>query len=66
MPAARLADWLGLPHGTPSHDTLGRVFDRLDPGQFKAGFLRWVQGTLTPQTDPAMANAAPVARGFHP
>ena len=52
---AWLTDWLGLRHGTPSHDTLGRVFDRLDPVQFEAGFLRWVQGTLTPQTDPVVA-----------
>lgn len=41
---AWLTDWLGLEHGVPSHDTLGRVFDRLDPGQFETGFARWVQG----------------------
>lgn len=41
-----LTEWLGLAHGIPSHDTLGRVFDRLDPAQFEAGFLRWVQGSL--------------------
>lgn len=38
-----LADWLELPHGIPAHDTFGRVFARLDPAQFEAGFLRWVQ-----------------------
>lgn len=38
-----LSDWLVLPHGIPSHDTLGRVFSRIDPAQFEAGFLRWVQ-----------------------
>lgn len=38
-----LADWLALPHGIPSHDTRGRVFARIDPVQFEAGFLRWVQ-----------------------
>ena len=41
------ADWLrgflALPNGIPSHDTLGRVFSRLDPEQFQAGFLDWVQ-----------------------
>lgn len=41
------ADWLRgfleLPNGIPSHDTLGRVFSRLDPEQFQAGFLDWVR-----------------------
>lgn len=44
---AWLTDWLGLEHGVPSHDTLGRVFDRLDPVQFETGFARWVQGMTT-------------------
>src|SRR5437868_5676682 len=29
----------------PSHDTFGRVFARLDPEQFQACFLSWVQAT---------------------
>lgn len=39
-------DWfsrfLDLPNGIPSHDTFGRVFARLDPGQFEACFRDWV------------------------
>ena len=35
------AEWLGsflaLPNGIPSHDTLGRVFSRRDPEQFRPG-----------------------------
>lgn len=34
---------LSLPNGIPSHDTLGRVFRRLDPEQFQAGFLDWAR-----------------------
>jgi len=39
-----LQTWLELPNGIPSHDTFGRVFSRINPAQFEAGFLRWVQG----------------------
>ena len=35
---------LDLPIGIPSHDTFGRVFARLDPKQFEASFVQWVQG----------------------
>jgi predicted transposase YbfD/YdcC len=35
---------LGLPNGIPSHDTFGRVFALIDPKQFEASFLQWVQG----------------------
>jgi predicted transposase YbfD/YdcC len=35
--------FLALPNGIPSHDTFGRVLARLDPAQFEACFLRWIQ-----------------------
>lgn len=35
--------FLELPNGIPSHDTFGRVFARIDPKQFEACFLQWVQ-----------------------
>lgn len=42
---ARL-DWLRqfvvLPHGIPSHDTLMRVFAALDSSRFEACFVRWM------------------------
>lgn len=38
-----LKSFLELPHGIPSHDTFGRVFARLDPEQFQACFMKWVQ-----------------------
>lgn len=39
---AWFAQVLALPHGIPSHDTFGRVFAALDPGQFGAGFGGWM------------------------
>ncbi len=38
-----LKTFLALPQGIPSHDTLGRVFARLDPEQLPQCFLRWVR-----------------------
>jgi hypothetical protein len=37
-----LKKFLRLPEGIPSHDTLERVFDRLDPAQFQACFREWM------------------------
>lgn len=45
---AWLQTFLALPNGIPSHDTLERVFDRLDPAAFQACFCRWVEA-LTQQ-----------------
>jgi len=39
-------DWfkrfLELPNGIPSHDTFNRVFARLDPQEFRQGFMSWI------------------------
>jgi predicted transposase YbfD/YdcC len=37
------ATFLDLPHGIPSHDTLGRVFAHLDAAHFEACFAAWMQ-----------------------
>lgn len=37
-----LKGFLKLPHGTPSHDTFERVFDRIDPRAFQHGLQSWV------------------------
>lgn len=37
-----LQKFLRLPNGIPSHDTLERVFDRLDPQAFQACFRDWM------------------------
>jgi predicted transposase YbfD/YdcC len=41
---AFFTDLLDLPNGIPSHDTFGRVFALIEPKQFEASFIRWVQG----------------------
>lgn len=38
-----LAEFLDLKHGIPSDDTLGRVFQMLDPGEFERRFAAWTQ-----------------------
>jgi len=41
---AFFTDLLDLPNGIPSHDTFGRVFALINPKQFEASFVQWVQG----------------------
>lgn len=38
-----LSTFLELPNGVPSHDTFGRVFSMLDPGQFESCFCDWIK-----------------------
>lgn len=37
-----LRQFLELPNGIPSHDTIARVFSRLDPQAFEQCFLNWI------------------------
>lgn len=43
---AWLSGYLDLENGIPAHDTFGRVFALLDPEQFQASFLSWVQAVF--------------------
>jgi predicted transposase YbfD/YdcC len=38
-----LKKFLELPKGIPSHDTFGRVFERIDPEEFQHSFMEWVR-----------------------
>lgn len=40
---AWLRQFLELPNGVPSHDTLGDVVGRLGPGVFVGAFLGWAR-----------------------
>jgi predicted transposase YbfD/YdcC len=40
---AWLRTFLALPNGIPSHDTVRRLFERLDPGEFQRRFLSWIE-----------------------
>jgi predicted transposase YbfD/YdcC len=47
--------YLELPHGIPSHDTLARVFAKLEPEQFNRCFLSWVR-SIDPQATQEIIN----------
>ena len=38
-----LKQFLCLPNGIPSHDTIGRVFALIDPKQFEKCFMKWAK-----------------------
>lgn len=49
---AWLSGFLLLPNGIPSHDTIARVFSALDPSNFQAACMDWLQKLkdLKPET----------------
>ena len=38
-----LLKFLELPHEIPSHDTFGRIFERMKPNEFQNSFKRWIE-----------------------
>lgn len=38
-----LKKFLTLPAGIPSHDTIGRVFERINPNEFQNSFKLWIE-----------------------
>lgn len=63
--ASWFATFLELPHGIPSHDTFNRVFAALDPVQFRACFLAWMQAITTVLPAQTIALDGKALRGSH-
>jgi predicted transposase YbfD/YdcC len=65
--AHKRLDWfatlLALPNGIPSHDTLERVFARLDPVAFAACFRRWTAALAVGLERPHIAIDGKTLRG---
>src|SRR5579871_3791781 len=55
---------LKLPNGIPSHDTFGRVFALIDPKQFEASFVQWVEG-ISQKVKGVVAIDGKTLRGSH-
>jgi predicted transposase YbfD/YdcC len=52
---AWLLKYLELPHGIPSHDTIGRLLALLKPAAFQICFQKWIDA-MTASTSQAMSN----------
>lgn len=60
-----LTTFLELPHGIPSHDTFGRVFERLDPSQFHQCLLSWLTSVQAIAQDQVVAVDGKTLRRSH-
>jgi predicted transposase YbfD/YdcC len=60
---AWLRRFLALPHGIPSHDTMQRVFERLNPRVFQACLRQWVQALAETLGTPQIAIDGKTLRG---
>ena len=60
-----LSSFLDLKNGIPSHDTFGRVFEMIDPEQFEAGFVNWVQAIAKLTNGEVIAIDGKCLRGSH-
>jgi len=60
-----LRDHLELPHGIPSHDTIGRLLMALKPAAYQACFREWIAAIVTAHERPGEAGSG-AAEQFSP
>jgi predicted transposase YbfD/YdcC len=60
-----LKTFLALPNGIPSHDTIARVFSRLEPTQFQQAFLSWIKTLKKQLPGEVIAIDGKTLRGSH-
>jgi predicted transposase YbfD/YdcC len=60
-----LKTFLKLPHGIPSHDTLGRVFSLLNPEVFEECFLNWINSLAIDVEKEIIAIDGKTLKGSH-
>jgi predicted transposase YbfD/YdcC len=64
-----LRKFIVLPNGIPSHDTIGRVFSLIEPGQFQQAFLSWIETLIPNDGDGGALRLLPIdgktLRGSH-
>lgn len=56
---------LNLPNGIPSHDTIARVFSRINPAAFQEAFLSWMQALAQQLPGEVIAIDGKSLRGSH-
>lgn len=60
-----LRQYLVLENGIPSHDTIQRVFQILDPDVLMTRFMKWTQGVMSASKDKIIAIDGKTLRGSH-
>jgi len=60
-----LSQYVDLPNGTPSHDTIGDLFKRIDPKQFGSCFVHWISQVCNIQAGELIAVDGKTVRGSY-
>ena len=57
--------FLELPHGIPSHDTFGRIFERINPTEFQNSFKLWIESVTERTKGQVVAIDGKILRRSH-